>query len=243
MNLTILNMTVRQDAEGRYCLNDCHRASGGAKKDGPSYWLATEEAKKLTSHLDSETTVKPVVTVEGRNGGTYVAKELVYAYAMWISPAFHLTVIRAFDAMVTGAIANKPPVDPMAVLNDPAAMRGLLLNYADRVIALEAENHELAPKAASHDRLANSIGRTNLREVGKVLQIGSQRGIEMLREIKWTYRDQAGRWHAYADKIDAGLLEVKFHTFTNTNGEERSTQQVFVTPKGMTRLAARLEQN
>lgn len=101
----------------------------------------------------------------------------------------------------------------------------------------------LTPKADGFDRLANSIGRTNLREVGKVLQIGSQRGIEMLREIKWTYRDQAGRWHAYADKIDAGLLEVKFHTFTNTSGEERSTQQVFVTPKGMTRLAARLGQN
>ncbi|TWB00391.1 phage antirepressor [Gluconacetobacter diazotrophicus] len=101
----------------------------------------------------------------------------------------------------------------------------------------------LTPKADGFDRLANSTGRTNLREVGKVLQIGSQRGIEMLREIKWTYRDQAGRWHAYADKIDAGLLEVKFHTFTNTSGEERSTQQVFVTPKGMTRLAARLGQN
>ncbi|EWH02534.1 hypothetical protein Q427_08190 [Halomonas sp. BC04] len=41
----------------------------------------------------------------GRNGGTFVSKQLVYAYAMWVSPKFHLNATRADDTLQTQGIA------------------------------------------------------------------------------------------------------------------------------------------
>ena len=139
----------------------------------------------------------------------------------------------------TGSYSTVPAID----LNDPAFLRQTLLGYTEKVIALEAEKAILAPKAEGFDRFANSTGRTILREVGKALHIGSKRGIELLREKKWTFRASNGKWHAYSAKVDAGLLDVKYVTYTNSAGEEISTQQVYVTPKGMARLALEMGQN
>ena len=244
--LSILGTTIRQDAEGRFCLNDCHKAAIAAGHDYKAtqveHFTRNASTEGLIQELliNGELEFEPVSSKAGRYGGTYACKELVYAYAMWISPAFHLTVIRAFDALVTGV---SPAQALVTNLNDPAFLRQTLLGYTEKVIALEAENAVLTPKAEGFDRFANSIGRTNLREVGKALKIGSQRGIELLRETKWIFRAQNGKWHAYADKIDAGYVEVKYATYTNTAGEEISTQQVFVTPKGMARLSTCLQQH
>lgn len=110
-NLIVSNTPIRQDAEGRFCLNDFHHASGGAKKNGPSYWLALKQTQDLISELS--TTGISVVTLEGSNGGTFVCRELVYSYAMWISPSFHIRVIRTFDAVVNGDKA--PPDNAVAI--------------------------------------------------------------------------------------------------------------------------------
>lgn len=111
--IDVAGVHIAQDEAGRFCLNDLHRASGAEKRNGPSYWLETQQATELAAEL--ETTGIPVVRKEGRSGGTFVCKEMVYAYAMWISPRFHLQVIRTFDAVVTGALAPAPLAAPAVI--------------------------------------------------------------------------------------------------------------------------------
>lgn len=96
MNKLIINKTLIQlNDKGLYCLNDIHRASGFGDNKSPRRWGDNRETKDLVKELD---TCRNFVTLESINGiGTFVCKELVYAYTMWLSPKFHLQVIKVFD--------------------------------------------------------------------------------------------------------------------------------------------------
>lgn len=110
--VSVCGVEINRDPAGRFSLNDLHRASGGEKRHQPSNWLQldqtqalVEELKKPTPGIPGVKEIQPVRSVPGApstGGGTFVVRELVYGYAMWISPAFHLTVIRTFDALATG---------------------------------------------------------------------------------------------------------------------------------------------
>jgi hypothetical protein len=91
-DLVIFETFIRQDDDGRYCLNDLHHASGGRPEHRPGNFLRNKQAKALIREMTTAQ-ICAVHSEEGALGGTYVAKELVYAYAMWISPSFALNRI------------------------------------------------------------------------------------------------------------------------------------------------------
>ncbi|MDE8035776.1 KilA-N domain-containing protein [Actinobacillus equuli subsp. equuli] len=119
-NLTILSTSIRT-FDNLYSLTDLHRVSGGEEKHRPSHFLRLDQTKELISAIESENSNVQICTfkiIRGSQGGTYACEELALAYATWISPKFHLVVLRAFIAMHKGEYSQNlqqiaPLVDPL----------------------------------------------------------------------------------------------------------------------------------
>ena len=128
--------------------------------------------------------------------------------------------------------------DPMAALNDPAAMRALLLGYTEKVIVLEGRVSELQPKAVALDRIANTDGSLCLMDAAKTLQVRPKDLIAYMKAHLWIFmRVGTSHWVGRAEKLKPGFLEHKVTTIHRTDGTERITTQVRVTPKGLAKMA------
>ncbi|MCO8017491.1 phage regulatory protein/antirepressor Ant [Brevundimonas diminuta] len=135
--------------------------------------------------------------------------------------------------------AARRPVMPD--LNNPATLRLLLADYANDKIALEEQVAELAPKAEALDRIATADGSMCITDAAKTLQVQPKAAFQFLRAHRWIYSRQGGGEIAYQDKLASGLLEHKTTTIHRSDGSEKVTTQVRVTPKGLARLAKELQ--
>ncbi len=133
---------------------------------------------------------------------------------------------------------QQPTLDPIKVLNDPAAMRGLLLTYTERVISLEATVSEQAPKVAALDLISTADGALCITDTAKVLQMRPKDLFIWLSAIGWIFRRAGGSgWIAYQQRIQQGFLSHKVTTVERSDGSEKIVEQVLVTPKGVAKLA------
>ncbi|MFT8953624.1 MAG: KilA-N domain-containing protein [Gluconobacter sp.] len=240
--LTILGTNIRQDAEGRYCLNDCHRASGGEASKAPGQWMANKQTKALMAEMDtvenstvSETAGKSVVTIEGRNGGTYAAKELVYAYAMWINPAFHLKVIRAFDAMVSG----KGPLTVQTLSREQKINEAFLLSQ-DIIREKDEEIAVLRPQAEALKVITEADSDLGVRDAGRELQIGQNRVVDFCLKHGWACRE-GGKLKAAHYGLTKKYCRMCAAPYTDRfTGETKVREDFRLTRKGIERIAYHL---
>jgi len=130
--------------------------------------------------------------------------------------------------------------DPMVVLNDPAALRGFLLNYSERIIALEKKVETDAPKVEFHDCIVGGIQCYTLSKTAKLLSnmletpIGRNKLSAVLRAGN-VFMNQSPP-EPYQQYIDRKLF--KLIPILISNGIfKRSIIQTHVTAKGFDWLA------
>jgi len=169
-----------------------------------------------------------------RDGFTLLAMGFTGSKAL----KWKLRYIEAFNAMEAELrrIANSgPTID----LNDPGALRNLLLTYSEKALVLDKRVQELLPSQEALQRISEADGSLCITDAAKALQMRPKDLFEWLRQNGWIYR-RPGTSHdlGYQSKTTTGLLEHKVTTVLRADGSEKVTEQVRVTPKGLTKLAA-----
>lgn len=130
MNNLILNGTeIRVDEFGRYCLTDLWKAGGSIETKKPSKFEKTERHSELVEILKGRNLpFNPYEKTRGRyNGGTWTIKEMIIAYAIYVSADMHMKVIDVFISAVDG--------------------------HGDKAVAIAQGNEELKSLLEQRDRL------------------------------------------------------------------------------------------
>lgn len=195
----------------------------GVRNFAQGYYTLPETGSQQHRHYDMD-----------RDGFTLLAMGFTGTKAL----KWKLKYIEAFNAMEAELrrVANS---GGMIDLNDPAALRGLLLNYSEKAEQLEKRVQELEPSQEALQRIAEADGSLCITDAAKALQMRPKDLFGWLRQNGWIYR-RAGSGHdlGYQSKTATGLLEHKVTTVLRADGSEKVTEQVRVTPKGLTKLAS-----
>lgn len=239
--IEINGICVQQDRFGRYCINDLHKASGSERKHQPQYFLDNKQTQGLVDALiDTGIPVSPVEVIRGGlNQGTYVAKELVYAYAMWINPVFHLKVIKTFDSLVQSN--NQAPQLPNFA--DPVAAARAWENEVEAKQLAQQQVAVLEPKAQALDAIADTTNTFCLRDAAKTIGVPERKFIQFLLDKRWIYRknDRYNSLSAYSTTCDKKVMVNKVTRIIETDEGKKVYTQPRVTAFGLTRLAAMVE--
>lgn len=96
----------------------------------------------------------------------------------------------------------------------------------------------MQPTVEAFDRIATADGSLCLTDTAKALQMRPKDLISWLNQKQWIYK-RTGVTHylGYQEKVQSGYLEHKVTEITRGDGSNKITEQVRVTPKGLTKLS------
>ncbi|WP_417843006.1 phage antirepressor KilAC domain-containing protein [Thalassospira sp.] len=238
-NATLLysGTAIRID-DDKLNLTDMWRAAGADPSRRPYEWSRKEGGPFIEAvTLSLNTPVERIyIAGRGKGGSTLAHWQIGLAYAKYLSPEFHMwcnTVVRDRMQGTPTTAANDHHH-----LNDPNALRGLLLTYTGKVLELESRLEQAQPKLESFERIAQADGSMCITDAAKALQMRPKDLFDWMAQNGWTYkRPGTAHWLGYQSKTTSGLLEHKTTMVWRSDGSEKITEQVRITAKGLTRLA------
>ena len=134
--ITLFNTTIRQDADGRFCLNDLHKAAmangQATESQRPSNFLKSDSIVEFISLINENATNIAVKKAQGRKGGTYAVELVALRYAGWISARVEVEVYKTFQkvAQADEALTH----DMLERQRDPEASKRLAVRAQSKVI-------------------------------------------------------------------------------------------------------------
>jgi anti-repressor protein len=196
---------------------------------------------KAAGRLDAEDKGMSIVhTPGGPQEMTHVTESGVYAliftsrkeeakrFKRWVTSDVLPSIRRSGHYSVAGVPA----------LDDPVALRALLLGSLDKTIALQGENEKLAPRAAALDRIAGAAGSLCATDTAKALKVRPKELFDFLAQHGWIYRRVgSGRWVGYQAKVAAGFLEHRIQIIQRQDGTDKPIEQVLITSRGLAKLS------
>ena len=155
-------------------------------------------------------------------------KEAAKRFRKWVT-AEVLPAIRKTGGYLVAAPEETP---------EALALRALTVLHAT-VERQKVQLAEALPKAEALDRIATADGSLPITAAAKALQMRPKDLFSYMQQHGWIYkRPGAAAYLGYQPKTTAGLLEHKITTVLLADGSEKITEQVRITSKGLTKLAA-----
>ncbi|WP_298700958.1 phage regulatory protein/antirepressor Ant [uncultured Brevundimonas sp.] len=174
--------------------------------------------------------------VHPQNGQTYSEVHLDYRNTMVVVSGYSVELRAKIIDRWQALEQQVATFDPVAVLNDPATMRGILLGYTEKVLALEAKIEADAPKTSFYDSFINADGLYGLQNAGRALNAHPNKFIAWLKSKYLFY--QGSSLVARVQYTQARLFEVKSEIH-----DDKARYRTFITPKGLMYLADRMPDN
>lgn len=200
---------VTQNETGLFLMRDLFRASDAPDHKSPTVFFRQNSTNEIIELMGGDCINK----VRGSKGGVYACKEVVIAYAMWISPEFYLKVLRTFSKVAEGDL-HGAAMEANTDASRAAAMR-LSMSYveSDRLMFRDKEKAiELLKSANMSEETFKDRTKNNIKVEMTTFLSKKRKSSDLITEVtriaafKHGVTDSNLIFECYNDMLDDGVI-------------------------------------